>query len=240
MTDNRSRIAIALVSVALAGGALVSMLVDRRSAGHEFSWWSGAVLLFCMQVWGVARVLQGGVELAQINAGWMILFVGGIVVPGGGIALGHFEASRFLFGVSAAATPFVMGLVFYRAVVGPALPEVLRPSWFILLVPPSLIYANGLALYPDFQPLENLYFLAVILAVALLVYARKFLRWPFAPAWWAFTFPLDALAYAGVRYAQDHPSPLWRAIAAAALVLATFFVALVLARTLRSVASRRA
>jgi rod shape-determining protein MreC len=44
MTDNRSRIAIALVSVALAGGALVSMLVDRRSSGHELSWWSGAVL----------------------------------------------------------------------------------------------------------------------------------------------------------------------------------------------------
>ena len=116
----------------------------------------------------------------------------------------------------------------------------LNAGWFILLVPPSLIYANGLALHPDFQPLENLYFLAVILAGALLVYARGFLRWPFAPSWWAFTFPLDALAYAGVRYAQDHPSPLWRAIAAAALVLATFFVALVLVRTLRSAASPRA
>lgn len=44
MTDNRSRIAIALVSVALAGLALVSMVVDRRSSGRELSWWSGAVL----------------------------------------------------------------------------------------------------------------------------------------------------------------------------------------------------
>ena len=46
MNDNRSRIAIALVSVALAGTALVSMVVDRRSAGRgrELSWWSGSVL----------------------------------------------------------------------------------------------------------------------------------------------------------------------------------------------------
>lgn len=46
MTDNRSRIAIALVITALAGTALVTMVVDRRGAGRgrELSWWSGAVL----------------------------------------------------------------------------------------------------------------------------------------------------------------------------------------------------
>jgi rod shape-determining protein MreC len=46
MTDNRSRIAIALVVAALAGSALVSMVVDRRSfaRGRELPWWSGAVL----------------------------------------------------------------------------------------------------------------------------------------------------------------------------------------------------
>jgi tellurite resistance protein len=116
---------------------------------------------------------------------------------------------------------------------------VLRPSWFILLVPPSLIYANGLALYPEATFLEALYGFAVILAAALLIYARGFARWAFGPPWWAFTFPLDALAYAAVRYAQQHPAPVWRALAAAALLLAAFSVLLVLWRTLRSAASRR-
>jgi tellurite resistance protein len=203
-------------------------------------WWAGCALLAAFQVWGICRLLTGAIELARLNAGWLILMVGGIVVPGPGVALGHAEASHFFFGFSASVAPVLAGLIVYRAAVAAPLPEALRPTWFILLVPPSLIYANGLALYPDFQPLESLYFLAVILAGALLVYARGFLRWPFAPSWWAFTFPLDALAYAAVRYAQDHPSPLWRAIAAAALALATFFVALVLVRTLRSAASPRA
>ena len=46
MTERNSRIAIALASLALAGTALVAMVVDRKSAGrgHELSWWSGAVL----------------------------------------------------------------------------------------------------------------------------------------------------------------------------------------------------
>jgi tellurite resistance protein len=203
-------------------------------------WWGGAVLLFGMQVWGVARVLQGGIELAQINAGWMILFIGGIVVPGGGIALGHVEASRFLFGVSAAATPFVMGLVFYRAAVGPALPEVLRPSWFILLVPPSLIYAHGLVLYPGLAFLDNLLFFGLVLAAGLALYARGFLRWRFGVPWWAFTFPLDAFAYAAARHAQEHSSQPWRVVAAIALLAATAAVLVCLWKTLRSARARGA
>ena len=142
------------------------------------------------------------------------------------------EASHFLFGVSATAAPLLMAVLLYRAIVGPPLPERLRPSWFILLVPPSLIYANGIALFPDFAPLENLYFLALVLAAALLLYARGMFRWPFGPPWWAFTFPLDALAYAASRYALDHPEPLWRLLAAVTLLLAAAFVMVALVRSL--------
>jgi tellurite resistance protein len=199
-------------------------------------WCSAAALLLLFQVWGIRRLLEGSIELASVNGGWMILFIGGIVVPGGGIALGHDEASRVLFGMSTAATPFVMGLVFYRAVLGPPLPEAARPTWFIFLVPPSLIYANGMAIFGEFAFLENLFFFATLLAVALLVYARKGLRWPFSPAWWSFTFPLDAYAYAAARYAQSHPTALWKSVAGAALLAATLFVILALARTIAAAA----
>jgi tellurite resistance protein len=203
-------------------------------------WWTGFVLLTAFQVWALARWLSGSIELAQVNAGWLIVLVGGIVAPGPGIALGHEEASRFIFGVSAAAAPLLMALLFYRAVLGAPLPEALRPSWFILLVPPALIYANGIALYPGNAFLENLFFAALILAMALLFTSRNFLKWKFGAPWWAFTFPLDALAYAAARYALDHPSPLWRGVCAATLALATAAVLLVLVRTLRSAASLRA
>jgi len=195
-------------------------------------WWLAAGLLVAFQVWALVRFLSGGIELAQINAGWLILMVGGIVLPGSGVALGQPEASRFVFGFSAAAAGILMPLLLYRAMAAPALPEVLRPSWFILLVPPSLIYANGLLLYPGAAFLENLFYFGVVLAAALVVYARTFWRWRFGAPWWAFTFPLDALAYAAARYAQDHPGLLSNGFAALALATATFAVVLVLLRTL--------
>ena len=224
------------VGMALVAGGVAPYL---PAVGNAL-WWLAFAMLLSFQVWALYRWLSGGMELAQVNAGWLIIIVGGIIFPGPGIALGNAEAARFIFGISAVASPIMMALLFYRAVLGVPLPEPLRPSWFILLVPPSLVYANGVVLYPGSAMLENLFFFALVLAVALLVYSRRLLRWPFGPPWWAFTFPLDALAFAAARYAQDHPSPLWRGVAGATLALATLFVALVLWRTLRSAASRAA
>jgi tellurite resistance protein TehA-like permease len=44
----------------------------------------GAALLLLFQVWGLLRLLEGRIDLEKVNGGWMILFIGGIVVPGGG------------------------------------------------------------------------------------------------------------------------------------------------------------
>ena len=224
------------VGMFLVGGGIGPYL---PSLGQGI-WWVGFALLLAFQVWTLTRWLSGGIELAQVNAGWLIIMVGGIVAPGPGIGLGNGDAARFIFGVSAVVAPILMALLFYRVITAAPLPDRVRPSWFILLVPPSLIYANGLALYPGFVFLESLYFFALVLAVALLVVSRGFARWPFSTWWWGFTFPLDALALAAARFAVEHPSPTWQAVAAATLALAAVAVLICLGRSLRSVSSRPA
>lgn len=224
------------VGMSLVAGAIA----PYSPMGGKLLWWAAFALLSGFQLWALVRLLSGGIEPAQINPGWLIILVGGIVLPGPGLALGLDEASRFTFGVSATVAPILMALLFYRAIAGPPLPDAQRPSWFILLVPPSLIYANGLALYPGAEFLETLFYFALVLGAALLFVSRRLLRWPVGVLWWAFTFPLDALAYAAARYAQDHPSPLWQGVSGATMLLATLFVLLVLWKTLRSAASRAA
>ncbi|MBV8033416.1 MAG: hypothetical protein JO035_18055, partial [Betaproteobacteria bacterium] len=147
------------VGLSLVAGGLAPYVPEFAGA----LWWIACAVLFAFQLWGIGRWLQGRVELAKLNAGWLILMVGGIVVPGPGIALGHGEASRFFFGFSACAALVLVPLLFARAALAAPLPEALRPSWFILLVPPSLIYANGLALF-RLEALEALYPAALVLA----------------------------------------------------------------------------
>ncbi len=81
-----------------------------------------------------------------MNGGWLILFVSSIVFPSSGLALGFPYASVWYFGFSAVAAPFVVTVVLYRILLGPALPPGLRPSNFILLVPPALILATATVL----------------------------------------------------------------------------------------------
>lgn len=203
----------------------------------QLLWWCGAPLLLTLQAWMLVRLCTGRVRLAQVNGGWLIVLVGGIVMPFGGLPLGHRMLSAGMFCASALAAPFVIAAILRRAWRGPALPEPLRPSWFILLVPPSVIYVNGSALWPGESAalLESLYWLALPLAAALCVSARGFWRWPFGAPWWAFTFPLNALAAAAILYAKDHPQGPWPALAGALLLLAAAAVALVLLRTLLAV-----
>jgi len=119
-------------------------------------------------VWGLCRVLAGGIELARVNAGWMILFIGGIVFPGSGIALA----------MSSLALPVGLdrhhaarhGLVFYRAAIAPPLPEACAQAGSSAGAAVADLCQWGGAFFPRVS--GNPVFLGLVLAVALLVYAR--------------------------------------------------------------------
>lgn len=194
-------------------------------------WWIAYALHLVFMAGGVVRWLAG-MKLAEFNTGWIILMVGGIVVPVGGLPLGYTRAAEWLFAASVALAPVLMGLSAWRAMSPPPLPAAARPTWFVLLAPPMLLYINGPDVWAPGPWLDAAYFGGMLLALWLLVYARGFWRWPFSPGWWSFTFPLDAVAVASLRYADAHPAPLWRGVAWAALALATGAVLLVSARTL--------
>src|SRR5690242_8772467 len=89
------------IALTLVGGGLQPHM-PRLANGL---WWVGASLLLLFQALALARWLKGGIPLEKVNGGWMIMLVGGIVVPVGGVPLGHLEMSRFCFGVSAALAP---------------------------------------------------------------------------------------------------------------------------------------
>jgi tellurite resistance protein len=196
-------------------------------------WWPAVILFFGLQVLMLSRLARGGITLAQVNGGWLIMLVGGIVVPSSGIALGHSQISAWCFGFSGVAAPFVVGAVLYRTVFGPPLPDPAKPTTFILLVPPALIYANGLALGAT-DPgwfMQGLFFSSLVLLCVLLASGAACAKWPFGAPWWAFTFPVDAVAIAALRYAADRPGTAWKYVALVVLALATLIVIAVLVRT---------
>lgn len=221
----------------VSGGLVAGGLAPYALPVAHWLWWVSAVVFVMLQIIGIARWLSG-VELAQVHGGWMIMLLGGLVFPPSAVALGHLEMARFMYGAAIIAVPFVVGMIFFRVVAGPALPDALKPTCFIMLVPGGLLYGN----YPVISGEVPLYVLAgtfycgVMLLAGLLVFAHKCFTWPFGPPWWAFTFPLDAMAAGAIQHARHVPGPGSHVMAAVLLAMATLVVAVVLLRSLVALA----
>ncbi len=221
----------------VAGSLVAGGLAPYVPVAAHALWWLSAVVFICLQVYGISRWL-GGIDFAQIHGGWMIMLLGGLVFPPSAVALGHVEMARFMYGAAIIAVPFVVGMIFWRVVTGPPLPDALKPTCFIMLVPGGLLYANYPALsgeVPIFA-LAGTFYCGVMLLAGLLVFARRCFSWPFGPPWWAFTFPLDAMAAAAVQHARRIHGNVWDALSITLVCLAVLAVIMVLLRTLGALA----
>jgi tellurite resistance protein len=224
----------------VAGCLVASGMLPYSLVPADALWCISVLLYLVLQIWGLSRWFSG-IELGQIHGGWMIMLLAGVVFPIAGVPLHHIDLSRFMYGTAIIAGPFVMVFILFRLVTGPTLPDILKPTVFILLVPGGLVYGNYAQVSGEAAPyfVTATFYCALTALVALLVFARRCYRWPFGPSWWAFTFPLDTMARGGLRYlrvattlAEGELNPAWPLLAAALLGLAAFSVCVVSIRSL--------
>lgn len=217
------------IALALGGGCVF----PYEPGLARILWWISCALWVLFALLALGRWLRGGVELVQVNTGWMIMLIGPVPMAVGGLAVGEPDSARVMLSIGLAFTPFIMVLAFVRTIIGPALQPGVRALSFILLVPPALAYVLIPPLWgiPNNAALEALFYLDLVLAAGLFVASRDATRWPFTPAWWAMTFPLDALASAAVTYAKANAGPIPLALAWLTWLIALAVVLLVLLRS---------
>ena len=200
-------------------------------------WCAGAALHLVLALTLVRRWILQPQDESVMTPAWFIPVVGNILVPVGGVPLGHVEASWFFFSIGLVLWLVFFTLAFHRLLFFASLSERSIPTLFILLAPPSI----GLSAYFAFNdghagPLADiLYSVALFVALLLASMAREITHGPFFMSWWAMTFPLDGWAGACIGYYRARPGPFTAGVAVVALVAATAMLLWVLARTLRQV-----
>lgn len=192
--------------------------------------------LYIMGVW----IHHEHFEIHHINPAWFIPMVGNVLVPIAGVPLGFVEISWFLFSIGILFWLILFAIIVYRMLFHHPLPERLMPTFFILIAPPAAGFIAYLQLNGALDPFARvLYYSGLFLTLLLATQVGRFLRIPFYLSWWAYAFPLAAIAIATLVMYERTGVVAFAALAWVLLTLVTLVVVFLLAHTAGAVAARR-
>jgi tellurite resistance protein len=178
-------------------------------------------------------------EVHHMNPAWYIPAVGNVLVPVGGVALGHTEISWFFFSIGMVFWLVLLTIIFYRMLFHQPLPERLMPTLFILIAPPAVGFIAYYKLTGSIDPLARVLFgAALFFTLLLLVQIHRFARLKFFLSWWAYSFPLAAMTIASLVMHEATGVGGYRVLGAALLALTTAVVGLLLVRTTKAIRDR--
>jgi len=172
-------------------------------------------------------------KLDRVTPAWFIPVIGNIVAPIGGSQFLYVDISWMLYGISVFFWIILTTIVFNRLMFHEPMAAAARPTMFILLAPPSLAFTAYVLLnggYVDYFG-QMLFGIALLTVLMLATRVKDYLKSPFSLSWWAFTFPLDALAIATLLYHQHTFSTLTAALSILCLAITTIVVTIVTVRT---------
>lgn len=160
-------------------------------------WLLGASLQLVLTLWLLYNwIYHDFFKIEHSNPAWFIPIVGNIVVPIAGVQHVPEDISWFFFAIGIVFWPLLKSVLLYRLIFHPPIPDKLMPTLFIFIAPPAVGCVSYMALnHGEVDAFARiLYFFALFFTLFLLFSINKFRKLSFALSWWAYTFPLAAMA----------------------------------------------
>lgn len=158
-------------------------------------WYPGTLLHFYLTMYTISFWINHNQELDHSNPAWFIPIVGNVLVPVAGVGfasqgiLMYFFTSGIFFWIILFAI-LLNRIIFHHQLVGKFM-----PTMFILIAPPAV---GLLAYFKMFGVIDTfammLFNLALFFTLLIAFMYKNFLKIKFFISWWAFVFPLAAMA----------------------------------------------
>lgn len=195
-----------------------------------------ALTLTVLTIW----VQQQKFEIKHMSPVWFLPVVGNILVPIAGVEHAPREISWFFFSVGLVFWLVLQTLFFYRIFFHHPLPEKLLPTFFILLAPPAVGFIAYVKLSGGVDSFAFvLYYFALFLFLFLLVQVPILRRARFFLSWWAYSFPLAALAIASILMHHETELRFFYILACIVFALLVCLVCALAVLTIRAIAASR-
>ncbi|KAH0643177.1 hypothetical protein KY290_034782 [Solanum tuberosum] len=156
-------------------------------------------------------------------------FVGAILAA----KVGWKEPGKFLWSIGFAHYLVVFVTLYQRLPTSEALPKELHPVYSMFIATPAAASLAWGAIYDEFDGLaRTCYFISLFLYLSLVVRPNFFTGFKFSVAWWSYTFPMTTVSIATIKYAEEVPSFITKALALALSFMSTTMVCILFVSTL--------
>ncbi len=206
----------------------------------KYFWWSGVVVQFIFTIIVMsAWIRHTKFEIHHINPSWFIPVVGCIMIPIAGVQ--HFapELSWFFFSIGFFWWLILTVLVINRIIFHNPIPDKLIPTFFILFAPPIIGFISLSKLIPGINYFgDMLYYFGFFLFILILFQYKLFSKIKFYLSWWAYSFPLDALAIGTFLMYHRTNLPFFKVASVAIFILLNLTIFILLVKTIIAVKNR--
>ena len=185
----------AAISISLLMLAIIYKEEYKQIA--QYVWYAGTAMHTYLTLYTIARWINHNQEINHSNPAWFIPIVGNLLVPVGGIGFASTHVLMYYFSVGFFFWIILFAVLLNRIIFHHQLPQKFMPTLFIFLAPPAVAFIAYFKLFHSMDAFAmTLFNIAVFFALLLVFMYRSFIGLKFFISWWAFVFPVAAMAIA--------------------------------------------
>ena len=158
-------------------------------------WYPGTLLHLFLTLHTIAFWINHNQQLDHSNPAWFIPIVGNVLVPIGGVGFVPTGALFYFLSIGLFFWVVLFSIVLNRIIFHNQLATKFMPTLFILIAPPAVGFLSYLKLTHSLDTFAlMLYNLGLFFTLLIAFMYKNFVKIKFFISWWAFIFPLAAMA----------------------------------------------
>jgi len=183
----------AAISISLLMLAII--FKEESELLSAFFWYPGTLLHFYLTMYTISFWINNNQELAHSNPAWFIPIVGNVLIPIAGVGFASTGILMYFFSVGIFFWIILLALILNRIIFHHQLAVKFMPTMFILIAPPAIGFLAYFKIYGVIDTFALMLFNIAVFFTLLIVFMYKnFIKIKFFISWWAFVFPVAAMA----------------------------------------------
>jgi len=196
-------------------------------------WYPGTLLHFYLTMHTITFWINSNQELAHSNPAWFIPIVGNVLVPVAGIGFASNGILMYFFSVGMFFWVILLSIILNRIIFHHQLAVKFMPTMFILIAPPAVGF---IAYFKMFGVIDNfaifLFNIALFFTFLVAFMYKNFMKIKFFISWWAFVFPIAAMAIASMLMYIKTKDPVILVLSYSMVSIVTVVIAVVIYQTI--------